>query len=111
MSYRTIKVESEEYRYVVGKTHIKIQKDGKAFGIWEKSAVGTFVKSKDDYIITPRTIQCLILGLTPSLADYCEEHDCMCTGEAVDPYMSEIHGEDISVQNCPKCLSQSAMDI
>lgn len=39
MSYRKLKVNDEEYEYVIGKTYVKV----KGIGVWPKEEVGEYI--------------------------------------------------------------------
>jgi hypothetical protein len=78
MSYRKIEVNGQTYKYVVGRSHVKIQ--GPSFSkALKKSDVGQRLE-EDVYMVTPSNIRDVILGRSGPMVYGCLEHEVMKSG-------------------------------
>lgn len=107
MSYRKINVNGEIYKYVIGKTHLKIH-GRQAVPL---SEVGAELGKK--IIITPRMIKDYILGIKGDKSKYFPtcEHENVPKEIGYIPYDEEIYGKKIIVNWCDDCYNENANDI
>lgn len=107
-SYRKLHVDGVDYKYVIGKSFVKIVRPHKT-EIVEREKLG--VKCYQDFVTTPGMIASYIRGKDIVAEDYF--HSCRHEGAklSVDPYASEIHGKTYYVIRCKQCLDQLAFDI
>lgn len=116
MSYRNITVEDEKYRYVVGATFLKIQKDGREFSVQKVADVCNPIAGSRRHFVSPRTIRNVIesvkRGLQPKPEVLtCKRHGISTTEMTWNPFEREIYGRRIPMINCPSCVENLADDI
>lgn len=116
MSYRNITVDNEVYRYAVGDTFLKIQKDGREFTVQRLDAVCNPIAGSRKHIISPRVvrnvIECVKRGETPAPEVlHCEGHGTHTIEMTWDPFEHEIYNRLIPMINCPQCYNNLADDI
>lgn len=115
MAYRKFNHDGIDYEYVVGKAQTKIRRADKSepAKLFLNSEWGAPMASrKTPFIVRPSDIKGMLTGERNFTSHPCSRHpDITVTGFAVDPYSSEIDGSDILVDDCEKCLDDSAMDI
>ena len=108
MAYRKIEVKGIKYEYVIGRSNTKI----KGIGVFDNAKIGTSIGS-NRILITPLVIRSVILNEPIPKISFCSTHNFMTHGRdsVPDPYMREIHDEIVYVEDCPKCIHESEMDI
>jgi hypothetical protein len=110
MGQRTLSVDGREYRYSIGRSHVKIVgPDGSR--VLPKSEVGNRLEHSDTYVVTPRNLSNVIRGLPGPETYACEHHGEVTTEVSIDPFDYEIYGRKTIVTACRQCLENSAMDI
>ena len=109
MSYRKVEVNGQTYKYVVGRSHVKIQGPNFSKAL-KKSEVGQQV-DEDLYVVTPANIRNVILGRPGPKVFACGEHGVLTSRMDFDPYSLEIYGKRHLMMDCNGCLDQLGWDI
>ncbi|WP_327209999.1 hypothetical protein [Rhizobium leguminosarum] len=110
MGQRTLSVDGREYRYSIGRTHVKIVgPDGST--TLPKSEVGNRLDRSETFVVTPRNVANVVRGLPGPKKFVCEHHGEVTTEVAIDPFDYEIHGKKAVVAACRQCLENRARDI
>lgn len=112
MSYRKLKVKDRNFRYVVGKTHVKIQ---------EPSTKGSWlldIETLNTVCITPAYIRRWVLREVFKIQEPLPKPKCGCGEDdpsriefTCSPYALEIHHKKIYLWYCKRCLDSEAWDI
>jgi hypothetical protein len=110
MGQRTLSVDGREYRYSIGRTHVKIVGPGGS-SLFPKSEVGNRLEHSEVYVVTPANVANVIRGLTGAKTFVCEHHGELSTEVAIDPFDLEIYGRKTIVAVCQQCLKNSATEI
>lgn len=111
MSYRKITVDNQEYEYTVGKEYTKV----KGLGIYKNSEIGdsvaTGLKYKPEkFIVAPYNVANAIKGIKKPREILKCRHGTETHETTLCPYDHEIHGQEVAMINCPKCVHDSYMD-
>lgn len=110
MSYRNIKVNDVDYRYVIGKKVTKIQKVGdRNFKLFDNKVIGNMLGQSP--VITPAVIRDLILGNPVPRELHCRCHNVTTTTLTYDPYELEINETRRVMIACQNCVDDREMDI
>jgi len=107
MAYRKIIVNDIEYFYTIGKSHTKV----KGVGVFTNRDIGDPIPKTDKFIVTPYSVKNAINGERHHRPVETCDHGVVTHHTVLDPYFSEIHGEDVELINCQKCITNAEMDI
>ncbi len=112
MSYRKLNVNGVEYRYVIGKKLLKLQKMGdKKFELIPNEKIGNQLYNTEIFVVTPGVIRDFILGNQLPQEFHCNRHDVTTSHLAYNPFDSEIYGKHHLMMDCPECRHNLEMDI
>lgn len=106
MSYRNLEVNGKTFRYIIGRSHVKITGDGFS-KVFTKAEIGQPIAFRDDHVVTPRNVRDAILG-RPLRTFVCERHGTETTEVDFDPYAGEIQRKSLIAPACGRCLDESA---
>lgn len=112
MSYRKITVDNKEYEYTVGKSNTKV----KGVGVFNNADIGDSVETgykhrPFKYIVAPYNVANAIKGIHKPREIYKCSHGTETHLTTLSPYAMEVHGENVEMIKCNKCVEQSAGDI
>lgn len=128
---RKLVVDGKEYRYFVGKETTKVQDmETKKSVLYQNADYGTPIIACDysyssypdyrslqstepyRYIITPGVVAGMLKDEIYWKSHYCEKHpDQYVTGLCPSPYEDRINYRIRLMENCPKCVCDSAWAI
>lgn len=106
--YRNLHVDGVDYKYVIGKSFVKLVRPKKTEVI-EKEKLS--VKCYEDFITTPGMIAAYIRGKDIVPEDYFDTCGHKGARLSVNPFASEIHSKTYYIIRCKQCLDQLAFDI
>lgn len=108
--FRTILLaDGITYKYIIGKTYIKI----KNVGLFKISEVGNLIRGTKDFSVGPSTVRAIIEGNNSKLPRVyqCKKHKISTVSVAYNPYLLEIFGKKQIMADCEKCLEELYDDI